>query len=400
MPNFYFHEQSFEFETRGLLGNIHFGCGDIGEAMTAIGAIEDGNDTSWVTGWRNLAERIERVAEQARAGGHGVSARGAFLRAAAYYAAALVAVDGIDDPEETLKDLFAAHRRCFDSHVSLLPVPAERLNIPYEGTTLPGYLFRPAADGTPRPTLIVVNGSDAALTMLHPGMVQPGLDRGYNVLLFDGPGQQSMLFEKNMPFRHDWEHVITPVLDHLTARSDVDAGRVAIYGISQAGYWVPRALAFEHRIAAGIADPGVDDVAASWRPNVPAEGLALLDAGEQQAFDAAVAAAIAPLGPKMVQTVAWRSKPYGKSGPYETFKAVEQYRLGDLVGQISTPMLITDPEGESFWPGQAQRLFNALPGTKTYAPFTEAEGAGMHCEPMARSLVTQRIFDWLDDTLR
>ena len=74
----------------------------------------------------------------------------------------------------------------------------------------------------------------------------------------------------------------------------------------------------------------------------------------------------------------------------------EQYRLGDLVDQISTPMLITDPEGESFWPGQAQRLFNALPGTKTYAPFTEAEGAGMHCEPMARSLVTQRIFDWLD----
>ena len=31
---------------------------------------------------------------------------------------------------------------------------------------------------------------------------------------------------------------------------------LALYGISQAGYWVPRALAFEHRIAAAVADPG------------------------------------------------------------------------------------------------------------------------------------------------
>ena len=52
--------------------------------------------------------------------------------------------------------------------------------------------------------------------------------RGYNVLVFDGPGQQSMLFEQGVPFRHDWEHVITPVVDFLLASPDVDPTRIAL----------------------------------------------------------------------------------------------------------------------------------------------------------------------------
>ncbi len=32
-------------------------------------------------------------------------------------------------------------------------------------------------------------------------------------------------------------------------------------------------------------------------------------------------------------------------------------------------------------------------------PFTKAEGADLHVEPMGRSLLEQRMYDWLDDTL-
>ena len=66
------------------------------------------------------------------------------------------------------------------------------------------------------------------------------------------------------------------MVDFLETRPEVDAGRLALYGISQAGYWVPRALAFEHRIAAAVADPGVDDVAASWRAHLTPEQRRLL----------------------------------------------------------------------------------------------------------------------------
>jgi len=36
---------------------------------------------------------------------------------------------------------------------------------------------------------------------------------------------------------------------------------------------------------------------------------------------------------------------------------------------------------------------------KRLMPFTASEGADRHCEPMARSLLEQRMFDWLDETL-
>jgi hypothetical protein len=238
MTNLYFQEPSFEFETRGVLGNAHFGCADLGEALTAVHAIEDGNDRSWVTAWQTLADRICAIADGTLAAGHRVSARGAYLRAATYYAAAMVGVDALDDADIVLEVLFSAHRRCFDAHVSLLTIPGETVAIPYEATTLPGYFFAASTDGAPRPTIILVNGSDGPISSLFAQMALPGLDRGYNALVFDGPGQQTMLFDRGVPFRPDWEHVITPVVDHLLARGDVDPDRVAIYGISQGGYWV------------------------------------------------------------------------------------------------------------------------------------------------------------------
>jgi hypothetical protein len=81
------------------------------------------------------------------------------------------------------------------------------------------------------------------------------------------------------------------------------------------------------------------------------------------------------------------------------FTEARRYNLEDVASQITTPMLITDPDGEQFWPGQSRRLYDALPGSKRLVRFTVAEGADRHCEPMARSLLEQRVLDWLDKTL-
>ena len=132
--------------------------------------------------------------------------------------------------------MFNAHRRCFDAHVSLLDPAAEAVAIPYEGGTLPGYLFVPAADGQARPTLILINGSDGPVTAVWPGLGAPALARGYNALVLDGPGQQSMLFEWHVPFRPDWGMSSPP-----WSISWKDGQRwtlaLALYGLSQGGYW-------------------------------------------------------------------------------------------------------------------------------------------------------------------
>ena len=69
--------------------------------------------------------------------------------------------------------------------------------------------------------------------------------------------------------RPDWEKVVTPVVDYLLTRRDVDSARIALYGGSFGGYLAPRAAAFEHRLAACIADAALFDPAAKYQ-DVPA----------------------------------------------------------------------------------------------------------------------------------
>jgi hypothetical protein len=76
-----------------------------------------------------------------------------------------------------------------------------------------------------RPTVILNNGQDSQSVALYAYGGAAALERGYNALIFEGPGQGSMLFERQIPFRPDWEEVITPVVDCLLSHRDVDPSR-------------------------------------------------------------------------------------------------------------------------------------------------------------------------------
>jgi hypothetical protein len=70
-----------------------------------------------------------------------------------------------------------------------------------------------------------------------------------------------------------------------------------------------------------------------------------------------------------------------------------------VVSKIQTPVLITDPKDESFWPGQSEDLFRQLTGEREITHFTREDGANFHCEPMGRVEAECRIFDFLQDQL-
>lgn len=395
----FFGDAGFDFETRVVLGQVTYGAADCGEVLATIGLIEDGNAASWVAAWSGLGDRLAALAEGSDAGGHRVSAANAWLRAAVAYAATLnVLAEG--GTLDELLPLFRKHRHAWSRFCALQAPPWEPVAIPYEGGSLPGWFAAGDASGRARPTLILNNGSDGPISSMLGFGGAGALARGYNVLFFDGPGQQSQLFDSGSFFRHDWEAVITPVVDYLHGRADVDRDAIALYGVSQAGYWVPRAIAFEHRLAAAVADTGVVDVSQSWLRHLPPELAELLRRGDKASFNAFLAQG-GNGDAKLAAMWNFRSRPYGSSDPYEVFAKMLRYRIEpETAARIRTPLLVTDPEGEQFWPGQAERLAAMLPGVATLRRFTAAQGANFHCEPMARRLVDQQMFDWMDDRLR
>jgi len=389
-------DADLDYEIRTVLGGAFSGAADVGEVLAAVADV--GTDhRAWFRAWDALGERVAALGESSAAAGHRVSGASAALRASAYFAVAVNAVSALED-DAPLLPTFRKHRAAWDRWVDLVDLDVQRVALPYEETTLPGWFFRaPGPSDDPRPTLVAVNGSDGSTTALWSACVSGALRRGYHALVFDGPGQQSMLFEHGVPFRPDFEAVLTPVLDAVVARPDVDADRVAVYGISQAGYWVTRALAFEHRPAAAVVDPGVVSVAASWEREVPKSLLRLLDKGDDHAFDRDM-----ELGMRFskgtARTWRFRARPYGVDGYAATLREVRRYDASDVAGRVSTPLLVTSPEDEQFWPGQSERLAGLVPDA-TLVTFSDAEGASGHCQPLARALTEQRMLDWLDERL-
>lgn len=374
------------------------GLGDVGEILATVERIKDGDYESWHREFLATGRRVRGIAEASEAAGHRVSARAAYLRASSYIFSSTSSLDGTDDPDRVVP-IWREHRDCFERAGELSEPPFEKLAIPYEGTCLEGWFFAVDGSGAPRPTVIFNNGSDGPVLDMW-GRAQAALARGYNAMTFDGPGQGQALWEQGIPFRPDWEKVVTPVVDLLAARADVDAERLAIVGVSQGGYWVPRAVAFEKRIAAAVADPGVFDVSTAWTDKLPKSLVKLLDAGDKEKFERNFHFGEHFMGKTTRQTIAFRMKPFATDSFYEALQAVRAYRLDDVVARIETPLLLTDPEEEQFWPGQPQRLYEALPGPKKeLVHFAAGEGAAGHCEPMAPGLLDQRIFDWLDTVL-
>jgi pimeloyl-ACP methyl ester carboxylesterase len=398
MVGTFFKDDDFEYMMLGALGATYHKCADVGECLTTAASIEDGDYEGWYRAWLATADRVRRFAEQSAAKGHQTSAREAFLRASlTYYKNAAFFLDGTSDPSRILPT-FKAHRECFDEAASRFDPPVEKVQIPYEDTTLPGYLFKVDGSGRSRPLLLLNNGSDSDAADMYLMGAAAALERGYNALAYDGPGQGAALFLQDLYFRPDWEEVVTPVVDFALGRPEVDPERIAIMGVSQAGYWVPRAVAFEHRIAAAIADPGVFDVSTSWTDHLPQNIQELLEKGENEEFDKNMEEGMRS-SESLRYTLRFRMRPYGTDSPYDAFKMAEQYTLEGVAEKIRCPMLVADPENEQFWPGQSHRVYEALTSLKELVPFAAAEGADSHCEPKAHSLREQRIFDWLDETL-
>ena len=392
---YFFQNETFENTFLTSLGRAYHSGGDVGRVLYLTRQVKDGDFESGYRTFKQAGDEAHAVAEESAAGGHRESARQAYLWAQNFYDSSTYFLDGSDDSSRFLPTWQALYD-CWLKSLPFFDPPIEPVNIAYEGTTLHGFYMRGKNKAKRRPLLILANGSDGSLLDMWLWGGAGGTARGYDCLTFDGPGQGYALWKQKLYFRPDWEKVITPVVNFALKRADVDPKRIAIQGVSQGGYWVPRALAFEKRIAAGIADPGVVDVSTSWTRNLPPPLSALLKAGRKEEFDQYLGKSLSPRARAMLS---FRMRPFGYTSYFDTFKAVLDYNLRDVAHKIQCPMLITSPVNEAYWPGQSKQLQQLLTCPKKLVEFSQADGADLHCEPKGTGIRDLRVFNWLDDQL-
>ena len=248
-PPLFAGDVQFWYETLRVFGADEYGGSQFGEVLATSARIKPDDYDSWYDAWNTTAERAAQEAEAQLARGHRISARDGFLRASNYYRSSEFFLHGNPrDPRiaHAYKGAVGSYKAC----AGLFDPPIEPVEIPYESTTLPGYFHRPDLTREPRATVIMHSGFDGSAEEMHVFGARAAVERGYNALVFDGPGQFGPLHREGLTFRPDWEKVVTPVFDFALTLPAVDAKRIALMGVSLGGVLAPRAAAFEKRIAA------------------------------------------------------------------------------------------------------------------------------------------------------
>ncbi|KAI1810349.1 alpha/beta hydrolase [Poronia punctata] len=275
----FFTSEFFNFEFIRILGAVSSSGAETAECLEAASEIKDANSGSWCQGCLRHAQRAETNAAQALQDGDRIAARDALIRCSNYYPAAQYMINSrgeAPDPrvlelsEKSVTQFYRASK-FFDGEVVSLSIPYQ------DELCLPGYLYLPPPHRRLPgrvPVLIICGGADSTQEELYSLFSAAGVERGYAVVTFDGPGQGIFLRRHGISMRPDWEVVIDHVLNHIDTLLDrfyLDDSRIGIAGASMGAYFALRS-ASDKRVAACVAiDPIYDmwDLATDRMPEKP-----------------------------------------------------------------------------------------------------------------------------------
>ncbi len=335
----------------------------------------EGDNERWWQEWTDMARRIESFGDAEEERGHRLTAGAYYLRAGIYYFCGERFIPPSERKWQTYRDCL----RCFGKGVERRFPEISRMEVPYEGTTLPAWFVKAEVDGQ-APAVVMFDGLDNAKEM---SVLFGGVEiarRGIHVLAIDGPGQGEALRLRGIVSRHDYEVPAGAAYDFLAARADIDPARIAVMGFSMGGYYAPRAAAMDSRFAACVAWGGHFDYHESWvrRRKIMESGGTKVSAPGFQ--------------------LPWV---LGMPDMDACMKKLEKYRLAGVAEKIRCPFFCIHGENDNIVQVEfAQRLYDAVGSSnKTLKILTAFEGGSEHCQEDNRQVGANIVADWLMDNL-
>ena len=205
-----------EFTNRGI---------DPQQAEAVFRRLKNLDAEPWAAAWSPLGDAAEKSGDDFARQGEDKDAAEAYSKAVAYFGIAKFPV--INHPAKQ-----AAYRRCiaaFQKAIRYWDPPAERIEIPFEGSRMVGYLRKPK--GVTRPAVVIATGGVDVYKeerdnsdLINVGMAAFGID-------MPGNGECPVWYTP------DAERWYKAAIDYLQTRSDLDGERIGFIGRSYGGYW-------------------------------------------------------------------------------------------------------------------------------------------------------------------
>jgi len=360
-------DEDWSLQTMRLLCQVAVGGADLFECARTAARIGDTttDGETWQREWDRTAAETAAAAERALEAGHRNTAMKAYFRSCSYYRHSEFFLHS-DDPRR--EQAYINGTTNFQKAVELSDGVLERIRVPFEGTTMDGYIMRPDNSGAKRPTVLFLGGADSwAEELIFLGGNQFP-DRGINVVVVDTPGRGSSLRFKKLYSRPDYEVPVAAVIDFLEKRPDVDIDRLGLAGVSFGGYYAPRAAAFEPRVKAVAAWCGTWSI--------------LRDFYE--------------FYPPLQEQLQWLS---GSKDDAEAREKLAQFTLDGVADKITVPVyvmhgtrdIIMDIKG-------AHQFIEALTVDDVTTDIYDGAGS-LHCSYDYAAVAVARLTDWFADRL-
>ena len=192
-----------------------------------------------------VAEKCEAVARRAESAGHHVTAREHYFSAANLYAATQWPI--WEDDHEWNMRLSNKKNECYGKYMEFAAHPIERVEIPFEGKSLPGYLHLPVGRRGKVPCALAIGGMDGWKEASSPTYGDKYLERGMAVLTLEGPGQFESSIRNLKCTADNFPRAGKTAIDFLVKHPAIDSEKIVLWGISMGSFWVPQILAYDDR---------------------------------------------------------------------------------------------------------------------------------------------------------
>lgn len=383
-------DSSFHYEFLRVLAAAATHGSDVAELLSIAPRLIPGDFETWYVEFEQLAQSVLSSLDPKNSYDK-IALRNAYFRASHYFFASDFYLHG--NPEDArIQSAYEQWSTLFDKAIALLPFPGERRHVQASGFMVPIIILRPDASSQPRPTLILGNGFDGAMEEMYHVLGAPALERGYNVVLYEGPGQTGVRRTQKIGFRHDWETVVIPVVDLLETLDFVDSKKIVLMGYSMGGYLAARAAAFEHRLAACILVDAMWDVLAAIGRAIP-KAVEHYDAGDAAACAQAVKEASQESTNKrwLCEHLVWSFM----SSASDAIRTLKKMNVADVMQQVTCPVFVGEALDDELVREQAGRFMKAIPEQAfLFSPGREF-AATTHCHVGATFYLAQEVFAWL-----
>lgn len=269
----------------------------------------------------------------------------------------------------------------------------EKINIPFENTFLP-VLFSESKTSK-KGRIILHGGNDSYLEELFFHLIYLS-NKGYDVYLFEGPGQGGVLRNQGLKFTYKWEEPMKVILDYLNLED------VVIIGVSLGGMLAPRAAAFDKRIKYVVAwsvFTNFLEIALYDFPKVFKFFIHLALKLRLKSILNLAANIMINRDPFMEWAFEHGMYAYGADSPFDYLSKLGKFEMMSIGKDVDQDILILHGKQDhiinwNLYSKEIEVLTNAK--SVTFRLFTEKEQASDHCQCGNTKLALDTILSWLD----